>query len=42
MSAQFRLVARGLLDYLAGVDPSALVLTGALLTLIPRRSVRGR
>jgi len=42
VSAQFRLVARGLLDYLAGVDPSAVVLTGALLTLIPSRGVPKR
>lgn len=32
--AQFRLVARGLVDYLAGIDPSATGLVGTLLTLI--------
>jgi len=37
---QFRMVARGLLDYLAGIDPSAVGLVAALLTLIPSR--RGR
>jgi hypothetical protein len=42
VNAQLRLVARGLLDYLAGVDPSAIVLTGALLTLIQRRGVNRR
>jgi hypothetical protein len=36
------LVARGLLDYLAGVDPSAIVLTGALLALIRRRGIKSR
>jgi len=34
---QFRLVARGLVDYLAGIDPSAVGLVTALLTLIRRR-----
>ncbi|HEX2648151.1 MAG TPA: hypothetical protein VHO95_13060, partial [Candidatus Dormibacteraeota bacterium] len=33
---QFRL-ARALLDYLTGVDPSAIGLVGTLLALIPRR-----
>ena len=42
-STQFRLVARGLLDYLAGVDPSAVGLVGALLVLIRTRGVpKGR
>jgi len=35
---QVRLVARGLVDYLAGIDPSAVGLVTALLTLIRRRS----
>ena len=34
--AQFRLVARGLVDYLAGIDPSRAGLMGTLLTLIRR------
>ena len=34
--AQFRLVARGLVDYLAGIDPSGAGLMGTLLTLIRR------
>src|SRR5207245_3103932 len=34
--AQFRL-ARALLDYLSGLDPSAVGLVQALLTLMPRR-----
>jgi len=34
--AQFRLVARGLVDYLAGIDPSGVGLMGTLLTLIRR------
>jgi len=42
VNPQLRLVARGLLDYLAGVDPSAIVLTGALLTLMRRRSAGRR
>ena len=32
--AQFRLVARGLVDYLAGIDPTATGLVGTLLTLM--------
>jgi hypothetical protein len=36
---QFRMVARGLVDYVAGIDPSAVGLLGALLTLI--RSGKG-
>jgi hypothetical protein len=36
-SAQFRLLARGLVDYVAGIDPSAVGLTNALLTLIRSR-----
>ncbi len=40
--AQFRLVARGLVDYLAGIDPSAVGLVAALLTLIPSRGVSRR
>jgi hypothetical protein len=32
--AQFRLVARGLVDYLAGIDPTGSRLVGTLLTLI--------
>ena len=39
---QFRLVARGLVDYLAGIDPSAVGLVAALLTLIPSRGFRNR
>jgi hypothetical protein len=35
-AAQFRLVARGLVDYLAGIDPSGAGLMGTLLTLIRR------
>ena len=35
-SAQFSLVARGLVDYLAGIDPSGAGLMGTLLTLIHR------
>jgi len=31
---QFRMVARGLVDYVAGIDPSAVGLVGALLMLI--------
>lgn len=31
---QFRMIARGLADYVAGIDPSAIGLMGALLTLI--------
>jgi len=31
--AHFRLIARGLADYLAGIDPSAVGLVGALLIL---------
>ena len=42
VNPQFRLVARGLFEYLAGVDPSAIVLTGALLTLFRRRSAGSR
>jgi len=38
-SAQFRLIARGLADYLAGIDPSAVGLVAALLTLVPSRGV---
>ena len=34
---QFRLIARGLVDYLAGIDPSAVGLVGALLVLIRSR-----
>jgi len=34
--AQFRLVARGLVDYIAGIDPSGAGLMGTLLTLIRR------
>ena len=34
--AQFRLVVRGLVDYLAGIDPSGAGLMGTLLTLIRR------
>ena len=34
--AQFRLVARGLVDYLTGIDPSGAGLMGTLLTLIRR------
>jgi len=37
-ATQVRLVARGLVDYLAGVDPSAVGFVTALLTLIRRRS----
>lgn len=33
-STQFRLIAKGLVDYVAGIDPSAVGLTNALLTLI--------
>jgi len=40
--AQFRLVARGLVDYLAGIDPSAAGLVGTLLTLIRSPRVPGR
>ena len=40
--AQFRLVARGLVDYLAGIDPSAVGLVGALLVLIRTRGVPKR
>jgi hypothetical protein len=36
-TAQFRLLARGLVDYVAGIDPSAVGLTNALLTLIRSR-----
>jgi len=36
---QFRL-ARALLDYLSGLDPSAVGLVQALLTLMPRRGAR--
>jgi hypothetical protein len=32
--AQLRLVARGLVDYLAGIDPSGSRLVGTLLTLM--------
>jgi hypothetical protein len=39
---QFRLVARGLVDYLAGIDPSAVGLVGALLILIRSRGVPSR
>jgi hypothetical protein len=39
---QFRLVARGLADYLAGIDPSAVGLVGALLVLIRSRDVPKR
>ena len=39
---QFRLVARGLVDYLAGIDPSAVGLVGALLILIRSRRVPSR
>ncbi len=38
----FRLVARGLVDYLAGIDPSAVGLVGALLVLIRSRGVLKR
>ncbi|HMC17663.1 MAG TPA: hypothetical protein VKH16_00480 [Gemmatimonadales bacterium] len=34
--AQFRLVARGVVDYLTGIDPSGAGLMGTLLTLIRR------
>ena len=34
--AQFRLVARGLVDYLAGIAPSGAGLMGTLLTLMRR------
>ncbi len=34
---QFRLVARGLVDYLAGIDPSAVGLVAALVVLIRSR-----
>lgn len=37
-SAQLRLVAKGLVDYVAGIDPSAVGLTNALLILIRGRS----
>ncbi len=39
---QFRLVARGLVDYLAGIDPSAVGLVAALLILIRSRGVPRR
>ena len=39
--AHFRLIARGLADYLAGIDPSALGLVGALVTLIRSRGAAG-
>ena len=39
---QFRLVARGLFDYLTGIDPSAVGLVGTLLTLIRSRGVSHR
>ena len=39
--AQFRLVARGLVDYLAGIDPSGVGLVGTLLTLMRRPGVPG-
>jgi len=35
--AQLRLVARGLVDYLAGIDPSAVGLVAALLILVRSR-----
>jgi hypothetical protein len=34
---QLRLVARGLVDYLAGIDPSAVGLVTALTMLMRRR-----
>ena len=40
---QFRLIAWGLVDYLAGIDPSAVGLVGAVLLLIRSRGVtKGR
>ena len=39
---QFRLIARGLADYLAGIDPSAVGLVGAVLLLIRSRGVAKR
>ena len=39
---QFGLVARGLVDYLAGIDPSGAGLVGTLLTLMRSRGVPGR
>jgi hypothetical protein len=41
-SAQFRLVARGLVDYLAGIDPSGARLVGTLLTLMRSPRVPSR
>jgi hypothetical protein len=40
--AQFRLVARGLVEYLAGIDPSGARLVGTLLTLMRSPRVPGR
>jgi len=40
--AQFRLVARGLVDYLAGIDPSGARLVGTLLTLMRSPRVPSR
>jgi len=39
---QFRLVAQGLVDYLAGIDPSALGLVAALQILVRSRGGRRR
>ena len=40
-SAQIRLIARGLVDYIAGIDPSAVGLTNALLSLVRSRCGSG-
>jgi len=40
VSAQLRLIARGLVDYIAGIDPSAVGLVGALTILIRSRARR--
>lgn len=42
MSVQLRLVARGLADYISGIDPSAVGLVGALATLFRGRTFKSR